>query len=53
VNFEVIKAMILGQRESVVNVHKEHKFKRKRKADATVAIVKEHENKRYMISFFK
>ena len=30
VNFEVIKAMILGLGESVVNVQTEHKIKRKR-----------------------
>jgi len=29
VNFEVIKAMILKQGESVVNVHTEHQMKRK------------------------
>ena len=29
-NFEVIKAMILRQGESVVKVHTKHKFKRKR-----------------------
>ena len=39
VNFEVIKAMILGQGESVVNVHTEHKFKRKGRAGGAVDIV--------------
>jgi hypothetical protein len=53
VNFEVIKAMILKDGESVVNVHTEHKIKRKRKAGATVAIVIQTENKRYRIFFFK
>jgi len=53
VNFEVIKAMILGQDESVVNVHTEHKIKRKRRAGGVVDVVTEPENKRYRISFFK
>jgi len=53
VNFEVIKAMILGQGESVVNVHTEHKIKRKRRAGGVVDLVTEPENKRYRISFFK
>jgi hypothetical protein len=35
-NFDVIKAMILGEGESVVNVHKEHKIKRKRWASGEV-----------------
>ena len=52
VNFEVIKAMILGQGESVVNVHTEHKFKRKRRAGGVVDLVTDPENKRYRI-FFK
>ena len=50
VNFEVIKAMILGQGESV-NVHTEHKIKRKRMAGGVVDLVTEPENKRYRISF--
>jgi hypothetical protein len=53
VNFEVIKAMILGQGESVVNLHTEHKIKRKRRAGWVVDLVTEPENKRYKISFFK
>ena len=53
VNFEVIKSMILGQGESVFNVHTEHKIKRKRKAGGVVDLVTEPENKRHRISFFK
>ena len=53
VNFEVIKAMILGQGESVVNVHTDHKIKRKRRAGGVVDLVTEPENKRYRISFLK
>jgi len=53
VNFEVMKAMILGQGESVVNVHTEHKIKRKRRAGVVVDLVTEPENMRYRISFFK
>ena len=44
-------AMILEQGEPIVNVHTEHKIKRKRSAGGTVAIVTEPENKRYKISF--
>jgi hypothetical protein len=51
--FEVIKALILGQGESVVNVHTEHKIKRKRSAGEVVDLVTEPENKRYRISIFK
>ena len=51
VNFEVIKAMIFEQGEPVVNLHTEHKIKRKRMAGGTVAIVTEPESKRYRISF--
>ena len=40
-NFEVIKAMISGQGESVVNMHTEHKIKRKRKAGGEVDLVTE------------
>ena len=36
VNFKVIKAMILGHGESVVNVHTEHKIKRMRRAGGVV-----------------
>ena len=53
VNFEVIRAMMLEQGEPIVNVHTEHKIKRKRRAGGTVAIVAEPENKRYRISFKK
>ena len=53
VNFDVIKAMILEHCEPIVNVHTEHKIKRKRRAGGTVAIVTEPENKRYKISFFE
>ena len=53
VKFEVIKAKILGQGEFFVNVHKEHKVKRKRMAGGVVDLVTEPENKRYRISFFK
>jgi hypothetical protein len=53
VNFEVIKDIILRQGESVVNVHKVHKIKRKRRAGGVVDLVTEPENKRYRISFFK
>ena len=50
-HFEVIKAMILGQGESVVNEHTVHKIKRKRRAFGVVDLVTEPENKRYRISF--
>ena len=53
VNFEVLRAMILEQGEPIVNVHTEHKIKRKRLAGGTVDIVTEPENKRYRIFFFK
>jgi hypothetical protein len=53
VNFEVIKSIILGQGESVVNVNTEHKIKRKRSAGGVVDLVTEPENKRCRISFFK
>jgi hypothetical protein len=53
VNFEVIRDMILEKGESIVNVHTEHKIKRKRRAGGTVDVVTEPENKRYRISFFK
>jgi len=46
VNFDVIKAMSLGQGESVVNVHTEHEIKRKRRAGGVVDVVTEPENKR-------
>jgi hypothetical protein len=39
VNFEVIKAMILGLGESVVNVQTEHTIKRKRRAGGVVDFV--------------
>jgi hypothetical protein len=50
VNFEVIKAMILGQGESVANLYTEHNIKRKRRAGGVVDLVTEPENKRYRIS---
>ena len=53
VNFEVIKAMIWEQGESVVNVHTEHTIKRKRRVGGVLDLVTETENKRYRISFFK
>ena len=46
-------ATILEQGETIVNVHTEHKNKRKRRAVGKVAIVTVTENKRYRISFFK
>jgi len=49
VNFEVIRAMILGQGEPIVNVHTV--FKIKRRASGIAATVTEPENKRYRISF--
>ena len=52
VNFEVINVMILGQGESVVNVHTEHKIKRKRRAGGVVDLVMEPLKKRYRRSFF-
>jgi len=51
--FEVIRAIILEHSEPIVNVHTEHKIKRKRRAGGTVAIVSDPENKSYRISFFK
>ena len=48
-NFEVIKAMIFGQCESV-NVHTEYKIKRKRRAVGVVDLLTEPVNKRYRIS---
>jgi len=39
VNLDVIKAMILKQGENLVNVHTEHKMKRKRMAGGTVDVV--------------
>jgi len=45
--------MILRQGESVVNVHMEHKIKRKRRAGWVVDLVTETENKRSRISFFE
>ena len=41
VNFEVIRAMIFEQGESLVNVQKDHKFKRKISASGTVDLVTE------------
>ena len=53
VNFDVIKAMILGTGEPTVTLHTEKKSKRKRNGGGTVAIVTEPEDKMYRISFFK
>ena len=52
-NFEEIIAMILEEGKTIVNVHTEHKIKRKRRAVATVDIVIEPEKKRYRIFFFE
>ena len=53
VNFNVIKAMILGTVVPTVTVHTEKKIKRKKNGWCTVAIVTEPEDKMYRISFFK
>jgi len=53
VNFDVIKAMILGTGEPTVTVHTEKKIKRKRNGGRTVAIVTEPEDKMYRFTFFK
>jgi len=45
--------MILELGETIVNVHTQHKIKRKRREGGTVDVVTELENKRYRISFFK
>jgi len=45
--------MILEQSEPVLNVHTERTTKRKRKVRGTVAVVIEHEDKRYRLFFFK
>jgi hypothetical protein len=45
--------MILEQGEPIVNMHMEHKIKRKIRAGETVHIVTEPKNKRNRISFFK
>jgi len=42
-----------NQGEPIVNVHTQHKIKRKRRAGATVDIVTEPENKLYSMSFLK
>ena len=52
-NFDVIKALILGTGEPTVTVHKEKNIKRKMNVGGTVAIVTEPEDKMYRISFFK
>ena len=49
-NYEVIKAMILGQGESVAYVHTEHNIKRKKKAGGVLDLVTQPD-KRYRISF--
>ena len=53
VYFEVVKAMILGQGEYVINLHTEHKIKRKSSTGGTVDVLIDPENKRYRISFIK
>jgi len=53
VNFDVIKAMIVGTREPTLTVHTEKKIKSKRNGGGTAAIVTEPESTRYRISFFK
>jgi len=53
VNFEVIKSMISEQGEPVVNLHTEHKIKRKSSTGGTVDVLIDPENKRYRISFIK
>jgi len=45
VNFDVIKALILGTGEPIVTVHTEKKIKRMRNGGGTVAIVTEPEDK--------
>jgi len=45
--------MIIGSGEPTVTVHTEKKIKRKRNGAETAAIVTEHEDKTYRISFFK
>jgi len=53
VNFDVVKYMILkGDEHSLINVHAEHKIKRKRKW-GSISIVTEPKEKIYRISFFK
>jgi len=49
VNFDVIKAMILGKGEPTVTVHTEKKIKRKRNGGGTMAIVTEPEDNMYRI----
>ena len=56
VNFEKIKAMILGRDEKkTIIVHTERKIKRKRgkDGDGRVNIISETEDKTYRVSFFK
>jgi len=56
VNFERIKDMILrsgDEPQTIGNVHKKKKIKRKRKGAVLVSIVTEREDKIYRISFFK
>ena len=53
VNFDIIKAMILGMGEPKVTLHTEKKIERKRNGGGTVAIVTLPEDKMYRISSFK
>ena len=56
VNFEKIKAMILGRDEKeTITVHTERKIKRKRGkyGDGRVNIISEPEDKTLRVSFFK
>ncbi len=53
VNFDVIKALVLGGDDTeTVTVHTERKIKRKR-ADGKIHIVTEPEDKTYRVSFLK
>ena len=53
VNFDVIRGMILTGTPDTVTVHTAKKIKRKRGANARVALISEPEDKTYRLSFFK
>ena len=53
VNFDVIREMILTGAPDTVMVHTAKKIKRKRGANARVALISEPEDKTYRLSFFK
>jgi len=53
VNFDVIKAMILGTGEPKLTVHTEKKIKRKRNGGVLWTLFTEPEDKMYRISYFK